>query len=89
MADEPMTSPEPADDPQRRRRFEAVLGADFGALGAGQCPDRQELLSKHPDLADELEVPVSFEFWVYARVLRRETSGPILDASFPLDPFAG
>jgi hypothetical protein len=33
-------------------------------------------------------VPVAFEFWVYAQVLRREIAGPILDASFPSDPFA-
>jgi tetratricopeptide (TPR) repeat protein len=33
-------------------------------------------------------VAVTFEFWVYARVLRREAAGPIRDASFPSDPFA-
>jgi tetratricopeptide (TPR) repeat protein len=33
-------------------------------------------------------VPVSFELWAYAHVLRREAAGPILDASFPVNPFA-
>jgi tetratricopeptide (TPR) repeat protein len=36
-----------------------------------------------------LRVPLSFESWVYAQVLRRQTAGPILDASFPSNPFAG
>ena len=26
--------------------------------------------------------------WVYAQVIRRDAPGPILDASFPTDPFA-
>ena len=39
-------------------------------------------------LTGQPQVPVSFEFWVYAQVLRREAAGPILDASFPTDPFA-
>jgi WD40 repeat protein len=34
-------------------------------------------------------VAVPFEFWVYAQLLRREAAGPILDAAFPADPFAG
>jgi tetratricopeptide (TPR) repeat protein len=39
--------------------------------------------------SDELwRVPLSFESWLYAQVLRRETAGPILDAYFPADPFA-
>jgi tetratricopeptide (TPR) repeat protein len=29
-----------------------------------------------------------FGSWVYAQILRREASGPILDAGFPIDPFA-
>jgi WD40 repeat protein/tetratricopeptide (TPR) repeat protein len=33
-------------------------------------------------------VPVTFEFWGYAQVLRREAAGPILDEGFPSDPFA-
>ncbi len=39
-------------------------------------------------LTGQPQVPVSFEFWVYAQVLRREAAGPILDATFPTDPFA-
>jgi eukaryotic-like serine/threonine-protein kinase len=54
MADEPTISPEAANDPERRRRFEAVLGAYFEALDAGQSADRQALLDRHPDLAAEL-----------------------------------
>jgi tetratricopeptide (TPR) repeat protein len=37
---------------------------------------------------DWRQVRLSFESWVYAQVLRRETAGPILDASFPSDPLA-
>jgi tRNA A-37 threonylcarbamoyl transferase component Bud32 len=54
MADEPTNHDEPTDDPERRRRFEAALGAYFEALDAGQLPNRQELLAGHPDLAAEL-----------------------------------
>src|SRR5690242_18300170 len=54
MADEPTTSQEPTDDPERRRRFEAVLGAYLEALDAGQAPHRQELLARHTDLASQL-----------------------------------
>ena len=39
-------------------------------------------------LTGQPRVAVSFEFWVYAQVLRREAAGPILDATFPTDPFA-
>ena len=39
-------------------------------------------------LTGQPPAPVSFEFWVYAQVLRREAAGPILDRSFPADPFA-
>ena len=39
-------------------------------------------------LTGQPSVPVTSEFWVYAQVLRREAAGPILDTSFPADPFA-
>jgi tetratricopeptide (TPR) repeat protein len=39
-------------------------------------------------LSGQPQVPVSFEFWVYAQLLRREAAGPILDASFPADPLS-
>src|SRR6516165_3373504 len=54
MGDQPMISQEPTVDPEERSRFEAVLGAYFEALDAGQSPDRRELLARHPDLASEL-----------------------------------
>src|SRR5262245_62025000 len=54
MADEPTSPREPTDDPERRRRFESVLGAYFESLDAGQALDRQELLARHPDLAADL-----------------------------------
>jgi WD40 repeat protein/serine/threonine protein kinase len=38
-------------------------------------------------LTGQPQVAVTFEFWVYAQVLRREAAGPILDAAFPADPF--
>jgi tetratricopeptide (TPR) repeat protein len=40
------------------------------------------------DLSGQPEVSVPFVHWVYAQVLRREAAGPILDSSFPADPFA-
>ena len=55
MVAEPTISREPNDDPELRRRFEAILGAYFEALDAGQSPDRQELLARHPDLRHWLQ----------------------------------
>src|SRR5262249_31978571 len=54
MADEPTITQEPTADTERRRLFETVLGAYFEALDAGRSPDRQELLTRPPDLAAEL-----------------------------------
>src|SRR5947207_1679734 len=54
MGDDPTIPREPTDEPEQRRRFEAVLGAYFEALDAGQSPDRQEFLVRHLDLAPEL-----------------------------------
>src|SRR5262245_37283636 len=48
-----MTSEQnPADD--RERRADEVIAAYLEALAASQAPDRQELLARYPDLADEL-----------------------------------
>jgi len=54
MADDLTISHEPTGAPEQRRRFESVLGAYFEALDAGQSPDRQAFLVRHPDLAAEL-----------------------------------
>src|SRR5579884_2639141 len=39
---------------EREYRLDEVLGGYFEALAAGRAPDRQELLARHPDLADDL-----------------------------------
>jgi WD40 repeat protein/tRNA A-37 threonylcarbamoyl transferase component Bud32 len=39
---------------EREQRLDEVVTAYLQALGAGQTPDRQELLARHPDLASEL-----------------------------------
>ena len=50
-----------------------------------QSFDRTYAIEAPGVLAGQPQTPVSFEFWVYAQVLRREAM-PILDASFPADP---
>ena len=45
------TLPNPSD---REQRLQEVLADYMQAAEAGQSPDRQELLGRHPDLADEL-----------------------------------
>src|SRR6516225_4630340 len=42
-------------DPSQERRFEEVLAAYLQAAEAGQAPDHQELIARHPDLAPALE----------------------------------
>ena len=50
-----MTVPEmSASNPERERRLEQVLADYLHAEAAGRPPDREELMSKHPDLAGEL-----------------------------------
>ena len=45
------TPPNPSD---REQRLQDVLADYLQAVEAGRTPDRQELLARHPDLADEL-----------------------------------
>jgi WD40 repeat protein/predicted Ser/Thr protein kinase len=54
MVHDPTIPDQSTDAAERCRRFESVLGAYFEALDAGQSPDRQELIDRHPDLADDL-----------------------------------
>ncbi len=41
-------------EPSREQQLEAILHGYLQAVDAGQNPDREELLRRHPDLADEL-----------------------------------
>src|SRR5262245_42158629 len=39
---------------EREQRLHDVLGAYFEAVEAGQAPSPQDLIARHPDLADDL-----------------------------------
>ena len=43
-------------EPSREQQLEAILHSYLQAVDAGQNPDREELLRRHPDVADELRV---------------------------------
>src|SRR3954471_14621390 len=94
MADETI-SHRLTEDPERRRRFEAALGTYFEALDAGQSPDRQELLARHPELAAELAAFFAEQECFHRLVapLRPEASEPGLSpprpGEGPTDPQPG
>jgi hypothetical protein len=50
-----MSNATPSDAGTREQRLHDVLAAYLEAVRAGQVPDRQELLARHPDLAGELQ----------------------------------
>ena len=60
----------------------------LGIAGLARSTGRTYAVVAPDILTGQPQVPVSFEFWVYAQVLRREAAGPILDTSFPTDSFA-
>jgi serine/threonine-protein kinase len=45
---------EPVPSSQREQRFNEILAAYLEEIEAGRTPDRQQLLARHPDLAEEL-----------------------------------
>ena len=47
-------TPEANDSPSQEQHLHEILEAYLQAVEAGQKPDRQELLARHPDLAGEL-----------------------------------
>ena len=47
-----------------------VLDEYLGALEAGNPPDRDALLAKHPDLADELHLTFDAVAVAYRRAMR-------------------
>src|SRR5262245_58744577 len=42
------------DAPSESNRLHEVVAGYFSAIGNGETPNRDELLARHPDLADEL-----------------------------------
>src|SRR4051794_7266531 len=47
-------TPEPDDFSQTERRLFAAIGDYYAAVQRGEAPTPEELLGRHPDLADQL-----------------------------------
>ncbi len=46
---------EPIHQPDREERLDQILAEYYQETEAGQTPEKQEFLARHPDLATELE----------------------------------
>ena len=68
--------------PDEARRWLEKAEAWLSRLDKTYAAEAPGILTGQP------QVPVTFEYWVYAQLLRREAAGQILDARFPADPFA-
>src|SRR6266436_4283665 len=44
----------PSDAAEREHRLDEIIVAYLEAVEGGEAPDRQELLARHPDLAEDL-----------------------------------